>query len=167
PIGIKIGPAMTTDWLRGLLDVLDPDREPGRITLIHRMGVDNIAAKLPPLVEAVRAEGRTVLWVCDPMHGNTETTPSGIKTRRFDKIVRELEQSFELHEQLGSRLGGAHVELTGEDVTECIGGARGLDEAGLERAYKSRVDPRLNYEQALECAMRIARHLRRQASPAA
>ncbi len=160
PLGIKIGPAMTIDWLRGLLDVLDPDREPGRITLIHRMGADNVQAKLPALVEAVRAAGRTVLWVCDPMHGNTETTPQGIKTRRFDKIVNELEQSFELHTQLGSRLGGVHVELTGEDVTECIGGARGLDEAGLERAYKSRVDPRLNYEQALECAMRIARHLR-------
>ena len=160
PLGIKIGPAMTIDWLRGLLDVLDPDREPGRITLIHRMGADHVRAKLPALVTAVRAEGRNVLWVCDPMHGNTETTPQGIKTRRFDKIVTELEQSFELHTELGSRLGGVHVELTGEDVTECIGGARGLDEAGLERAYKSRVDPRLNYEQALECAMRISRHLR-------
>jgi len=101
-----------------------------------------------------------VLWVCDPMHGNTETTPQGIKTRRFDKIVDELEQSFALHAQLGSRLGGVHVELTGENVTECIGGARGLSETDLERAYKSRVDPRLNYEQALEMAMRIARHLR-------
>jgi len=101
-----------------------------------------------------------VLWICDPMHGNTETTAAGIKTRRFDRIVDELEQSFTLHSQLGSRLGGVHVELTGENVTECIGGARGLDERDLERAYKSRVDPRLNYEQALECAMRIARHLR-------
>jgi 3-deoxy-7-phosphoheptulonate synthase len=160
PIGIKIGPGMSTDWLVGLLDELDPEREPGRITLIHRMGADKVEAKLPALVEAVRAAGRTVLWVCDPMHGNTETTPQGIKTRRFDKIVLELEQSFELHTRLGSRLGGVHVELTGEDVTECIGGARGLDEAGLERAYKSRVDPRLNYEQALETSMRIARHLR-------
>ena len=160
PLGIKIGPAMTTDWLRGLLDVLDPEREPGRITLIHRMGADHVRAKLPALVTAVRAEGRNVLWVCDPMHGNTETTPQGIKTRRFDKIVTELEQSFELHTELGSRLGGVHVELTGEDVTECIGGARGLAEVDLERAYKSRVDPRLNYEQALEMAMRISRHLR-------
>jgi 3-deoxy-7-phosphoheptulonate synthase len=104
--------------------------------------------------------GRPVLWICDPMHGNTETTPSGIKTRRFDNIVDELEQSFQLHAKLGSRLGGVHVELTGEDVTECIGGARGLTEVDLERAYKSRVDPRLNYEQALEMAMRISRHLR-------
>jgi 3-deoxy-7-phosphoheptulonate synthase len=124
------------------------------------MGAAQVSAKLPPLVEAVRSAGRTVLWICDPMHGNTETTPSGIKTRRFDKIIDELEQSFSLHEGLGSRLGGVHVELTGEDVTECIGGARGLAEIDLERAYKSRVDPRLNYEQALEMAMRIARHLR-------
>ncbi|MBL9017616.1 MAG: 3-deoxy-7-phosphoheptulonate synthase class II [Myxococcales bacterium] len=160
PLGIKIGPAMTTEWLLGLLAVLDPERIPGRITLIHRMGAGNVTAKLPPLVDAVRGTGRTVLWVCDPMHGNTETTPQGIKTRRFDKIVDELEQSFALHTRLGSRLGGVHVELTGEDVTECIGGARGLSETDLERAYKTRVDPRLNYEQALEMAMRIARHLR-------
>jgi 3-deoxy-7-phosphoheptulonate synthase len=160
PVGIKLGPAMTTDWLLGLLDVLDPDREPGRITLIHRMGADKVKDKLPALVEAVRGANRSVLWICDPMHGNTETTPQGIKTRRFDKIVGELEQSFELHEQLGSWLGGVHVELTGEDVTECIGGARGLAEVDLERAYKSRVDPRLNYEQALETALRISRHLR-------
>ena len=160
PLGIKVGPAMTTDWLIGLLDVLDPDREPGRITLIHRMGASNVTTKLPPLVEAVKSTGRLVLWVCDPMHGNTETTPSGIKTRRFDNIVSELEQSFSLHHQLGSRLGGVHVELTGEDVTECVGGARGLAEIDLERAYKSRVDPRLNYEQALEMAMRISRHMR-------
>lgn len=160
PIAIKVGPAMTTDWLRGLLDTLDPQRLPGRITLIARMGADTVAEKLPALVAAVKGEGRTVLWTCDPMHGNTETTPQGIKTRRFDKILRELETSFELHESLGSHLGGVHIELTGEDVTECLGGARGLDEIGLERAYKTRVDPRLNYEQALELAMRIAKRMR-------
>jgi 3-deoxy-7-phosphoheptulonate synthase len=160
PMGIKVGPAMTTEWLVGLLEALDPDREPGRITLIHRMGAAQVASKLPPLVDAVRRAGREVLWVCDPMHGNTETTFGGIKTRRFDKIVDELEQSFALHSELGSQLGGVHIELTGDDVTECTGGARGLSESDLERAYKSRVDPRLNYEQALECAMRIARHLR-------
>ncbi len=160
PLGIKIGPAMSTEWLVGLLDALDPDRSPGRITLIHRMGAKNVQSKLPPLVEAVRKTGRTVLWMCDPMHGNTETTPGGIKTRRFDNIVDELEQSFSLHTQLESRLGGVHVELTGEDVTECTGGSRGLTDLDLERAYKSRVDPRLNYEQALEVAMRIAGHLR-------
>jgi 3-deoxy-7-phosphoheptulonate synthase len=151
---------MTVGWLLGLLEMLDPQREPGRITLIHRMGADKIREKLPTLVEAVQRTGRRVLWVCDPMHGNTETTPQGIKTRRFDKIVSELEQSFELHAELGSRLGGVHIELTGENVTECIGGARGLAEVDLERAYKSRVDPRLNYEQALETALRISRHLR-------
>ncbi len=160
PIAIKVGPAMTIDWLRGLLEVLDPQRLPGRITLIARMGADQVGEKLPALVAAVKGEGRTVLWTCDPMHGNTETTPQGIKTRRFDKILRELETSFELHESLGSHLGGVHIELTGEDVTECIGGARGLDEIGLERAYKTRVDPRLNYEQALELAMRIAKRMR-------
>jgi 3-deoxy-7-phosphoheptulonate synthase len=160
PLGIKIGPAMSTEWLVGLLDALDPDRSPGRITLIHRMGAKNVQAKLPALVEAVRNTGRTVLWMCDPMHGNTETTTGGIKTRRFDNIVDELEQSFSLHTALGSRLGGVHVELTGEDVTECTGGSRGLTDLDLERAYKSRVDPRLNYEQALEVAMRIAGHLR-------
>jgi len=160
PLGIKLGPAMTPDWLVGLLEALDPDQVPGRITLIVRMGAANVVAKLPPLVEAVRRAGREVLWVSDPMHGNTETTPSGIKTRRFDNIVNELEQSFALHAELGSRLGGVHIELTGENVTECTGGARGLSDTDLERAYKSRVDPRLNYEQALECAMRIARHVR-------
>jgi len=160
PLGIKVGPAMTTDWLLGLLAALDPEQQPGRITLIARMGAPNVASKLPALIEAVRRAGREVLWMCDPMHGNTETTAGGIKTRRFDKIVDELEQSFVLHTELGSRLGGVHIELTGEDVTECTGGARGLSDVDLERAYKSRVDPRLNYEQALECAMRIARHLR-------
>jgi 3-deoxy-7-phosphoheptulonate synthase len=160
PLGIKIGPGMTPEWLLGLLEILDPEQLPGRITLIHRMGAGQVAGKLPALVEAVQRAGRQVLWICDPMHGNTETTPGGIKTRRFDKIVEELEQSFALHSEIGSRLGGVHFELTGDNVTECIGGARGLSEIDLERAYKSRVDPRLNYEQALECAMRIARHLR-------
>jgi 3-deoxy-7-phosphoheptulonate synthase len=160
PMGIKVGTAMTPEWLIALLDALDPEREPGRITLIHRMGADKVAAHLPPLVEAVRRAGRTVLWVADPMHGNTETLPNGTKTRRFDKILAELEQSFAVHEELGSALGGVHFEMTGEDVTECIGGARGLVEADLERAYRTRVDPRLNYEQALEMAMQIARHLR-------
>ncbi|MBA2545200.1 MAG: 3-deoxy-7-phosphoheptulonate synthase, partial [Deltaproteobacteria bacterium] len=116
PLGIKVGPAMTNEWLLGLLDVLDPAREPGKITLIHRMGAEHVASKLPPLVAAVQKSKRHVLWICDPMHGNTETTPTGIKTRRFDNIVAELEQSFELHYQNGSRLGGVHVELTGEDV---------------------------------------------------
>ena len=112
------------------------------------------------MIEAVRASGAQVLWVCDPMHGNTETTAGGIKTRRFDNILGEVEAAFRIHEELGSTLGGVHVELTGEDVTECIGGARDLKEADLARAYKSQVDPRLNSEQALELAMMIARRAR-------
>ncbi len=160
PLGIKVGAAMTADWLSRLLDVLDPDNEPGRITLIHRMGANDVVKKLPPLLQAVAKMGRKPLWICDPMHGNTESTPSGIKTRRFDNILTELRHSFTIHREMGSELGGVHFEMTGEDVTECIGGARGLAEVDLDRAYKSRVDPRLNYEQALEMAMQIAQHLR-------
>jgi 3-deoxy-7-phosphoheptulonate synthase len=142
--------------VQGLCEVLNPGREPGRLVLIHRMGAAQIESRLPPLIEAVRATGIPVLWVCDPMHGNTESTPSGLKTRRFDNIVTELEQSFRIHAALGSYLGGVHFELTGEDVTECTGGARGLADADLARDYRSQVDPRLNYEQALELAMRVA-----------
>jgi 3-deoxy-7-phosphoheptulonate synthase len=160
PIGIKVGPAMTAEWLTELLRVLDPDEQPGRIVLIHRMGVRDVAAKLPPLIETVKSTGRTVVWCSDPMHGNTESTANGYKTRRFDNILSELEQAFDIHERMGSILGGVHFEMTGENVTECIGGASGVVEADLERAYRSRVDPRLNYEQALEMAMRIARRLR-------
>jgi 3-deoxy-7-phosphoheptulonate synthase len=155
PVAVKVGPGMTSEWLQALLDILHPGDEPGRLTLIHRFGAGRIEEKLPPLIETIQRTGKQVLWVCDPMHGNTETTRSGIKTRRFENILKELELAFALHERHGSRLGGVHFELTGEDVTECTGGARGLTEADLERAYKSQVDPRLNYEQALEMAMRI------------
>jgi 3-deoxy-7-phosphoheptulonate synthase len=157
PIGVKVGASMSAEWLQELVSVLNPQNEPGRLTFIHRFGVKDIAARLPPVIEAVRATGASVLWVCDPMHGNTETTAGGIKTRRFDNILGEVEAAFRIHEEMGSRLGGVHIELTGEDVTECIGGARDLKEADLARAYKSQVDPRLNAEQALELAMRIAR----------
>ncbi len=160
PLGIKIGPAMTTEWLTDLMAALDPLHEPGRITLIHRMGANKVARHLPALIEAVAKTGRRVLWVCDPMHGNTETTPQGYKTRRFDNILTELEESFAIHLKHGSHLGGVHFEMTGEDVTECVGGARGLAEEDLERAYRTRVDPRLNYEQALELALLVAKHLR-------
>ena len=159
PIAVKIGPSMTADRTKALLDVLHPFDEPGRLTLIHRLGADHVESKLPGLIKAVRATGKTVLWVCDPMHGNTETTASGIKTRRFDKILQEVESSFDVHRAHGSILGGVHFEMTGEDVTECIGGSTGLDESDLTRDYRSRVDPRLNYDQALELAMRMARHL--------
>ncbi len=166
PVGVKVGPGMTPEWLVELLEILDPDREPGRVTLIHRFGHDRIADCLPPLVEAVRGTGRTVLWCCDPMHGNTELVANGRKTRRFENILAELEAAFDIHQELGSYLGGVHFELTGDDVTECIGGARGISEDDLERAYRSAVDPRLNYEQALEMAMLIARRFQRTDGPA-
>jgi 3-deoxy-7-phosphoheptulonate synthase len=156
PIGIKVGPSMSAEWVQGLIARLNPNNEPGRLVLIHRMGVKDIEKRLAPLIQAVRATGSPVLWICDPMHGNTETASSGLKTRRFDNIVAELEAAFRIHRELGSWLGGVHFELTGEDVTECTGGARGLTDADLARAYRSQVDPRLNYEQALELAMRVA-----------
>jgi 3-deoxy-7-phosphoheptulonate synthase len=156
PIGLKVGPALQPDELVDLAEALDPLREPGRLTFIHRFGHHRIGGLLAPLIEAVRATGRTALWVCDPMHGNTETTSNGYKTRRFEHILAELEQAFEIHARSGSHLGGVHFELVGEDVTECIGGARGLTEKDLERTYRSAVDPRLNYEQALEMAFLIA-----------
>ena len=156
PIAVKVGPAMSADWVQALCAILNPDNEPGRLTLIHRMGVGKIAGALPGLIEAVRAKGHRVLWLCDPMHGNTQSTGNGLKTRRFDDILGEVEQSFAIHAACGSKLGGVHLELTGEDVTECLGGARDLTEADLERAYRSQVDPRLNYEQALELALKIA-----------
>jgi 3-deoxy-7-phosphoheptulonate synthase len=159
PIAIKVGPKMTGEWLLELLEILDPEMEPGRITLIHRMGHDKVAAALPVLIDAVRRAGRTVLWCCDPMHGNTETIVGGRKTRRFENILSELEQSFDIHAELGSYQGGVHFELSGDNVTECIGGARGLTEVDLDRAYESKVDPRLNYEQSLEMALLIGRKI--------
>lgn len=156
PIGVKVGPSMTPDGLVALMERLDPAVEPGRLTLIHRFGADRIEACLPPLIAAVQAAGRTPLWCCDPMHGNTEMTESGYKTRTFDRILSELDQAFSLHRRAGSWLGGVHFELTGEDITECTGGARGLSQEDLARSYRSQVDPRLNYEQALEMALLIA-----------
>ncbi|MFV2071936.1 MAG: class II 3-deoxy-7-phosphoheptulonate synthase [Thermoanaerobaculales bacterium] len=161
PIAVKIGPCMTPEWLQELVEILDPEHEPGRLTLIHRMGHDKVADRLPPLVEAVRRRDRAVLWCCDPMHGNTEITEAGYKTRRFENILSEVEQSFEIHAGLGSFQGGIHIELSGDNVTECIGGARGLSEVDLSRAYESRVDPRLNYEQSLEMALLVARMMER------
>ena len=157
PVAVKIGPSVTPEQLLRLNDALNPDNEPGRMSFIQRMGANQVEVKLPPLVEALRREGRRVLWICDPMHGNTESTANGFKTRRFDNIRSELERSFDIHAALGSRLGGVHLELTGENVTECLGGARELTEVDLERAYTSTVDPRLNYEQSLEIAMLIVR----------
>jgi len=160
PVGVKVGPSMDADWVQGLCRALNPQGEYGRLVLIHRMGARNVESRLPPLIEAVRATGIPVLWVCDPMHGNTEATSSGVKTRRFDNIVAELESAVRIHREAGSYLGGVHFELTGEDVTECTGGARGLADGDLARAYRTTVDPRLNGEQALELAMRIAANAR-------
>ncbi len=156
PIGVKIGTGMTRAWVQDLIAVLNPDNEPGRLTLIHRFGAKAIEEHLPDLITAVRETGSPVLWVCDPMHGNTESTADGVKTRRFENILTELDSAFRVHKSMGSFLGGVHLELTGENVTECTGGARGLTDSDLARAYKSTVDPRLNYEQAMEVAMRIA-----------
>jgi len=166
PVGIKIGPGMTDDWLAGLIQILNPDNEPGRLTLIHRFGAANVDQHLPGLIKSIQASGAQVLWMCDPMHGNTETTKEGYKTRRFDNILAELETAFRIHSELGSYLGGVHFELTGENVTECTGGARGLTDDDLQRAYRTQVDPRLNYEQAMEIAMRIAGLRSGRANPA-
>ena len=156
PIGVKIGAAMDSGWLQGLVTTLNPQNQPGRLTLIHRFGAEDIEKSLPRMIEAVRQTGQQVLWVCDPMHGNTETSTGGLKTRRFENILKELELSFQVHSQCGSHLGGVHIELTGDNVTECTGGARGLTDSDLQRAYRSTVDPRLNHEQALELALLIA-----------
>ncbi len=163
PIGLKVGPSVTPDQLLPVIDALNPSNEAGKLTLIHRMGAAKVGSALMSLLNAVQREGRNVLWCCDPMHGNTESTSNGFKTRRFENIRSELDQSFDIHVAAGTRLGGVHLELTGENVTECLGGARDLTEVDLERAYKSTVDPRLNYEQSLELAMLIVRKRNRAA----
>ncbi|MFT5304428.1 MAG: 3-deoxy-7-phosphoheptulonate synthase [Mariniblastus sp.] len=156
PVGIKVGPKFEPDELMKLVDTLNPENEKGRITLIHRFGADEIEICLPPIIEAVQKSGHNVLFCSDPMHGNTFATSSGIKTRSFEKIESELESAFKIHREQNSILGGVHLELTGDNVTECLGGAGKLSEPDLERAYKSQVDPRLNYDQAMELAFLIA-----------
>src|SRR5690606_4519243 len=160
PVAVKVGTGFTDEHIQALIHVLNPNNEPGRLALITRFGAKHIEEHLPRVIRAVRSTGSRVLWICDPMHGNTETTAEGFKTRRFDNIRNELRLAFRTHQRLGSYLGGVHLELTGGDVTECIGGARGLKESDLARAYKTQVDPRLNYEQAMEIAMLIAGRLR-------
>jgi len=160
PVGVKVGAGTPRDTVARWLDTLDPQRQAGRLTFIHRFGARQIAGELPRLIEAVRAEGGHVLWICDPMHGNTQSTAAGVKTRNFEDICSEVEQSFDIHSALGQKLGGVHIELTGENVTECIGGSRGPGEQDLARAYQSEVDPRLNGEQAIELAFIIARKMK-------
>ena len=156
PIGLKIGPEISGEELVAVTRVLNPRNEPGRITLIHRFGVAEIGRVLPPLISAIQSSKQRVVWCSDPMHGNTFRTKTGIKTRSFEAIVDELTKAFAIHRRMDSVLGGVHLELTGDNVTECIGGARGLKEKDLDRAYKSAVDPRLNYDQAMEIAFLIA-----------
>jgi 3-deoxy-7-phosphoheptulonate synthase len=159
PLGVKLGPSVTADQALRLIDALNPKNEAGKLALVTRMGATKVGDVLPGLVEVVKRSGRTVLWVCDPMHGNTQSAPSGIKTRDFDHIVREVETTFDVHEACGTHLGGVHFELTGEDVTECIGGAAGITLEDLDRNYATACDPRLNYRQALEMGFRIAKRL--------
>jgi len=162
PIGLKIGPGTDPQQLIQLLDVLNPQNEPGRMTLIHRFGAEQVEKCLPRVIDAIQSRQIAVLFCCDPMHGNTFSTHSGIKTRSFEKICHELESSFKIHQSLGSVLGGVHLELTGDNVTECIGGASNVSEQDLDKCYKSQVDPRLNYDQAMEIAFMIAERMKAQ-----
>jgi 3-deoxy-7-phosphoheptulonate synthase len=159
PVGVKLGPSVSPDDAVRLVERLNPSDEAGKIVLITRMGAKKVEASLPPLVDAMKRAGRRVLWVADPMHGNTQSTASGLKTRDFDDIVREIETSFDVHAACGTHLGGVHFELTGEDVTECTGGAAGITEADLDKNYATMCDPRLNYRQALEMGLRIAKRM--------
>ena len=159
PIGVKVGKQMQPQELVEIITTLEPDNRPGRITLISRVGAANISETLPPLIAAVRKAGRVVTWICDPMHGNTTLTDTGLKTRNYDLILEELAAAFEIHQEQGGHLGGVHFELTGDDVTECTGGPQELSEADLSRSYETYCDPRLNYAQSLELALRIAQRL--------
>ncbi|GAA1419945.1 class II 3-deoxy-7-phosphoheptulonate synthase [Agrococcus citreus] len=160
PIGVKLGPSTTAADMEALVDRLDPEREPGRITFITRMGAGRIRDALPPLLEASKSLESTPLWVTDPMHGNGITTKNGYKSRRFDDVVDEVRGFFEAHRAVGTFPGGIHVELTGDDVTECLGGSEEIDELGLESRYESLCDPRLNHMQSLELAFLVAEELR-------
>ena len=160
PLGVKIGPSVSPDEVVELCGRLNPERVPGRLSLITRLGADRIEELLPPLVRAVRSAGHPVLWVCDPMHGNTFQTPGGVKTRHFDAILGELGSFFAVHRAEGSWPGGVHVELTGENVTECLGGAENVLDTELDRNYLSMCDPRLNARQSLDLAYRVAELLR-------
>ncbi|KAJ3322778.1 hypothetical protein HDV06_002639 [Boothiomyces sp. JEL0866] len=160
PIGVKVGPSMKPEELVPLLDILNPNFEVGKVTLITRYGADKIRQYLPAHIKAVQASKHKVVWCCDPMHGNTESTNCGLKTRRFENIVAEMTEAFVIHKENGSRLGGVHCELTGDPVTETIGGSINLKESDLNKNYQTYCDPRLNYEQSLDVAFRIAEHFK-------
>jgi 3-deoxy-7-phosphoheptulonate synthase len=159
PIGVKLGPTTTADDMERLIDKLDPNREPGRLTFVARMGAGKVRDALPPLLEHIKAMDATPLWISDPMHGNGLTTPTGYKTRRFDDIVDEVKGFFEVHRAVGTYPGGIHIELTGDDVTECLGGSEQIDETDLATRYESLCDPRLNHMQSLELAFLVAEEL--------
>lgn len=161
PIAVKLGSTVTLDDALRLIEKLDPEREPGRLTFITRMGAENIREVLPALLAGVRAAGAQPLWVTDPMHGNGITTATGYKTRRFDDVMNELHGFFEAHREVGTHPGGVHIELTGDDVTECLGGSENIDEADLATRYESLCDPRLNHMQSLELAFQVAEELKK------
>jgi len=161
PIGLKCPPSLDTDTLIRLIDAINPDNEPGRLSLISRMGAGNVIDKLTPLVRAVQKEGRNVAWICDPMHGNTEKSTTGYKTRKFDNILSEVRDFFTVHRTEGTHAGGVHFELTGQNVTECIGGAHEVTEEDLSSRYHTACDPRLNANQALELAFLVADELKK------
>jgi 3-deoxy-7-phosphoheptulonate synthase len=162
PVGVKVGPSLDADGLIKLIDALDPQNEPGRLTLIARFGAANVGKHLPPLLRAVKREGRHVVWTCDPMHGNTIKAGSGYKTRPFDLILSEVESFFDIHRAEGTHAGGIHVEMTGQNVTECVGGAKAVTETDLSDRYHTHCDPRLNADQSLELAFIVAERLRRE-----
>lgn len=160
PIGVKLGPKTTVEDALALIDKLDPNREPGRLTFITRMGASKIREILPALIDGVTKSGAQVLWVCDPMHGNTFETANGYKTRQFDDVLDEVRGFFEVHKKLGTHPGGIHIELTGDDVTECLGGGNEVSEKDLESRYETACDPRLNHSQSLELAFLVSQMLR-------
>ncbi|MDP3377994.1 MAG: 3-deoxy-7-phosphoheptulonate synthase, partial [Brevundimonas sp.] len=159
PIGFKAGPTLPTDDLLRLIDTLNPSNEAGRIVIIARMGADKVSDKLPALVRALKREGRTVVWSCDPMHGNTIKAASGYKTRPFDSVLREVREFFAIHKAEGTIPGGVHFEMTGQDVTECTGGLRAVSDENLADRYHTACDPRLNASQSLELAFLVAEEL--------
>lgn len=166
PIGIKVGPSTKTEDLQLLLDTVNPNRDIGKVMLITRYGKDKIAEMLPQHIEAVQKTGHTVVWQCDPMHGNTRSTADGTKTRSFQHVFDELAAAIRIHQRQGTYLGGVHLELTGDAVTECTGGSQGIDDTDLSKAYRTFCDPRLNEKQALELAFLVADSLRDSVAPA-
>jgi 3-deoxy-7-phosphoheptulonate synthase len=160
PVGVKVGPSTDVEELLKLLDILNPENEAGRMTLITRLGSEQVDDLLPPIVERIQKEGKQVIWSCDPMHGNTIKSPNGYKTRPFNQVLAEVKQTFDIHKSIGSYAGGIHIEMTGQDVTECLGGAQAISEVNLKDRYHTHCDPRLNASQSLELAFLISHELR-------